>query len=77
MSGISSLEILIPKPEAGDGICPPDKWTNNCNRAIVETLNEDFIAEFEDKIAGSRCREDALFCVYFETRSPWLVTGEG
>ena len=53
MSGISSLEILNPKPEAGDGICPPDKWTNNCNRAIVETLNEDFIAEFEDKIAGS------------------------
>ena len=76
MLEISSLEILILKPEAGDGICPRDKWTNNSNRAIVETLNEDFIAEFEDKIAGSGGGEDALFCVYFETRSPWLVTGE-
>ena len=65
MSGISSLEILIPKPEAGDGICPPDKWTNNCNRAIVETLNEDLIAEFEDKIAGSGGREDAaILCIF-------------
>ena len=41
-------------------ICPPVKWTNNCNRAIVETLNEDFIPEFEDKIAGSGGREDAF-----------------
>ena len=41
-------------------ICPTVKWTNNCNRAIVETLNEDFIPEFEDKIAGSWRREDAI-----------------
>ena len=50
-------------------ICPQVKWTNNCNRAIVETLNEDFIPEFEDKIAGSGGREDAFIqCILSMSR---------
>ena len=61
-------------------ICPPVKWTNNCNRAIVETLNEDFIPEFEDKIAGSGGREDAFIqCILRHghgARSWWRVCQE-
>ena len=41
-----------------------DKCTNNCYRAIVETLNEDFIPKFEDKIAGSGAAEEQfIVCI--------------